>query len=615
MYCYQCQETMAGKGCTREGLCGEKADLAALQDLLIWVTKGLGALTTQLRKEKQEIAEEVNRCVRVNLCMTQTNTNFDRQAVSDQIGKTLSLKKELLALAQDAEGLPEAARWDGTPDNYAAKAETVGVLMTEDEDVQSFRELITYACKGIASMAEQAFCLGLADTDIDIFVQRALGQTIDDQIGCGNLLALTMEAGRYSVRSMDLFHRARIARFGEPKRTEVSCGGKDRPGILVTGTGIGDLYELLEQTKDSGVDVYTHGELLGAHGFPELKKYAHFAGQYGGSWQTQKEDFEQFRGPVLATSEGVFLPKPSYKDRLYTTGYAGIPGCTHIPENEEGEKDFSQLIEQAKTCEAPAKRGDPARNAGFSYGELFAEADRVAEGLKDGSIPKIAVVAGDDGRAKTRVYYTDLVQAMPQDTMILTAGSVQFRFPQGAEAGEGGKPGDGARVWNSGELADTYSLIQFALRLREVMGADNLNQLPIFWSFSWYSQKSVAAMLGLLYLDIKHVYLGPSWPVFMRGNLHAVFTSYFGMREIRAVHEDLESVFGASGDLIKPDMIIGEVVDDYPSLVPVMAEMGLHCIGCGVSRMETLEQACRTHGLDVTGFLQTLNENLKLTEG
>ena len=610
---------MAAKGCTREGVCGKKADLAALQDLLVWVTKGLGAVTTQLRREKKEIPDEVNRCVRVSLCMTQTNTNFDRQAILDRISRTLFLKKELLPLAEHTDDLPEASMWEGTPEEYAAKAETTGVMSVEDTDIRCFRELITYACKGIASMAEQAGRLGMQDADVDIFIQRALGQTLDDKMGCGNLLALTMEAGRYSVRSMDLFHRARIAQFGEPERTNVFCGAKDRPGILVTGTGIRDLYLLLEQTKDCGIDIYTHGEMLYAHACPGLKKYPHFAGQFGGSWQTQKEDFEQFHGPVLATSEGVFLPKPSYKGRLYTTGYAGIPGCVHIPETEDGQKDFSVLIEQAKQSEAPAEREKTVWNAGFSYGELFAEADRIAAGIKDGTISKIAAVIGDDGRARTRSYYTDLVRSLPQDSRLLTAGSIQFRFPEpedaGTEkaAGTEEKAGAGARFWNSGELADTYSIIQFALRLREVLGADNLNQLPMFWSLSWHGQRSIAVLLGLLYLDIKRIQFGPTWPAFLGGNLRPVFSEYFGMRETGTVQTDLQSVFGASDDLITPDMIIGDIVDQYPSLVPVMAEMGLHCIGCHVSTSETIAQACMTHGLDTISFLQTLNDHLKIT--
>ena len=621
MFCYQCQETMAGKGCTREGVCGKKADLAALQDLLVRVTKGLGAVTTQLRKEKKEIAEDVNRCVRVNLCMTQTNTNFDREAVAEKIRETLDLKKELLSLLERKEELPEDALWEGTPEDYAAKAETVGVMSAENTDIRCFRELITYACKGIASMAEQAYRLGLQDTDVDIFIQRALGQTLDDKMECGNLLALTMEAGRYSVRSMDLFHRARAGKFGSPERTEVFCGSKNRPGILVTGTGIQDLYLLLEQTKDSGIDVYTHGELLGAHAYPELKKYAHFAGQFGESWQTQKEDFAKFNGPILATSEGVFLPKPAYRDRLYTTGYAGIPGCVHIAEREDGGKDFSGLIEQAKKCEAPEERAAVTREAGDGYEVLFAETEKIAAGLKDGSITKIAAVIGDDGRVKTRSYYTDLARALPQDVLLVTAGSVQFRFADRAETAENpegqdkeGQPDVFMRMRNAGELADTYSLIQFALRLREVMGADNLNQLPMLWSLSWHGQKSVAVLLGLLYLDIKHIYFGPSWPAFLRGNLRAVFTEYFGMREISTVQQDLQKVFGTSDDLITPDMIVGDIVDEYPSLIPVMAEMGLHCIGCGVSKMETLAQACMTHGLDTFTFLETLNKSLKITE-
>lgn len=590
---------MGGKGCERSGVCGKKQDLAALMDLLLWVTKGLGAVTTQLRKEKKAVPEEVNRQVRKNLCMTQTNTNFDKTAIEQAVTRTLLLKKDMLSLTERKEELPHASVWEGLPETYEETGMQAGVLAAGDVDIRSFRELITYAVKGMASLANQADRLGMQDTDIDIFMQRALGQTLDDRLSGGNLLALTMEAGRYSVRSMDLIHRARIARFGEPEKTEVFCAGKERPGILVAGSGMQDLYLLLEQTRDSGIDVYTHGELLAAYAYPKLKEYPHFAGNYGGSWQNQKDDFERFHGPVLATSEGVFLPRSSYKDRLYTTDCAGIPGCVHIEEKEDGSKDFAALIEQAKTCAPPEKREDGIRITGYGCKALFSETEEIAASLQNGSLSRIAAVIGDDGRAKKRVYYSDLEKALPDDALILTAGSVSYRL-----AGT-------KKMRHCGELADAYAIIQFALRLREVMDVDSLNQLPLFWSLSWHSQKSIMLLLGLLYLDIKRIHLGPSWPAFLKGNVHAVFSEYFGIRETGSVQQDLESVFGASGALITADLIVADIVDQYPSLIPVMAERGLHCIGCGVSRMETLAQACMTHGLDVYELMDVLNAHLQ----
>ena len=606
MNCYQCQETMGGKGCRREGVCGKKADVAALQDLLVWTAGGLGALTTQLRKEKKEVPQAANRIFREALYVTMTNTNFDPAAIKDRISEVQSCCRELFPQIEKQELLPEASSWNGEADVYAEKAREAEPLPVEEEDIRSFRAFLTCSVKGIASMLVLAADLSEEDPDADIFIQRALAQTLDDSLREGNLLAVVMESGRYCVRAMDLLNRARVNAFGTPERTEIHVHAGSHPGILVTGSNMQDLFLLLEQTKDAGIDIYTHGELLCAGAYPKLKAYPHFAGHYGGSWQTQKEDFDRFHGPVLATSDGIFLPRSSYRNRLYTTGCTGLPGCMHIPSGGTG-KDFSVLIDQAKTCPAPETPGKTVTYVtGFGHAELFRQTERIAEALREGSISKIAVVAGDDGRVKKRAYYSDLIKALPEDVLVLTAGSVQFRLPE--KDGElSGMP----RLAGAGSLEDLYSVIQFALRLREVMGVDSLNQLPVFYSVSWHGQKAVSALLALLYLDIKQVYLGPTRPAFFSENVWAVFSGYFGLHEISTVQKDLEAVLGTSGNLIREDMIVGDIVDQYPSLIPVMAEHGLHCIGCGVSKMETLAEACITHGLNVYDLMEDLNNELK----
>ena len=598
---------MAGSGCTRGGVCGKSPVLSDMQDLLVWVTKGLGAVTTQLRKEKKDIPGHVNGLIRGNLCATMTHACFDTDAVRERVTETLEMSAALLPQLKAPEEMPEAASWDGTPDMYADKAQTVGPQTAADEDIRSFRELITYAVKGIAAMQEQAAALGTEDTDIDIFIQRALGQCLDDRMTGGNLLALAMEAGRYGIRSMDALDRGRTERFGTPERTEVTVG-EVRPGagILVTGSGMQELQELLEQTKDSGVSVYTHGDLLAAHAYPAFRGYAHLAGHYGGSWRGQKEDFERFRGPVLVTSEGVMIPKSSYRDRMYTTGAVRIPGCVHIDTAEDGRRDYAALIRQAAGCAGPEAAGTGTFVTGCGHEELFRLADAAAEGIRSGQIARIAVIAGDDGRAKKREYYTDLVKAMPKDVLILTAGSVQYRFPE-VNGMAAGLP----RVHGAGELADIYSVIQFALRLRETMELDDLNLLPMFFSLSWHGQKAAAVLMSLLYLDIKHITIGPSMPAFLSENVRSLFTGYFGLKTVTTVQEDLSSALGEVTEWITEDMIVGDIVRSYPSLVPVMASVGLHCIGCGVSQIETLREACVTHGLDIRKVREILNEDLR----
>lgn len=606
MFCYQCQETMAGSGCGRVGMCGKKPDVAAMQDLLIWVTKGLSAVATQLRREKKDIPETINHLVTENLYATFTNTNFDKDVLASRISKTLREKNSLLAMTEKKEELPEAASWTGTEADYEEKAAAVGVLATRDEDIRSFRELIVYGIKGLASYLYHANALGSEDQDIDMFIQRALGQMLDDSLTGGNLLALVMETGRYGVRVMDLLDRANTGAYGNPQITSVKTGVGTRPAILVSGQDLRDLEMLLEQTQGTGVDVYTHGEMLPAQYYPKFRNYDNLIGNYGNAWWKQKEEFESFNGPVLVTGEGIIPPKDSYKDRLFTTGCAGYPGCVHIEADENGKKDFSALIELAKKCEAPKELESGEIVGGYGREQVFSLTDKIVEAVKSGEISKFIVMAGSDGRAKTRSYYTDFAKALPKDTVILTAGSAKYRYNK-LDLGEiNGLP----RVLDAGQCSDTYSIVQIALKLKEAFGYENINQLPLVYNLAWHGQKDIIVLLALLYLDVKHIHLGPTMPAFLSANVANVLIKYFGIAGIKTVQEDIDAMLGGSDQLIRPDMIVADIVQQYPQLVDVMMSCGLHCISCGVSQVETLEEACMTHGLDVYDMLDVLNDEL-----
>lgn len=606
MFCDQCQETAGNTGCTRVGVCGKKPDLAAMQDLLVYVIKGLSAVTTEMRKENKEVDKKISHMITENLFTTLTNTNFDREDIERRVTETLEVREKLLPQVQNREALPQAALWYGAPDTYEAKAQEVGVLSTKDEDVRSFREIITYGIKGLAAYMTHANALGWEDPEIDRFLQRALAQTLDDSLTGGNLLALVMETGKYGVRAMDLLDRANIETFGDQEATEVSIGVRKNPAILVSGHDLGDLRMLLEQTKGTGVDVYTHGEMLPAHSYPEFKKYDNLAGNYGNAWWKQKEEFDSFNGPILMTTNCIVPPKDSYRDRLFTTGSAGYPGCAHIDADENGHKDFSAIIRMAEKCEPPKEIETGSITGGFAHEQVFAYADKIVDAIKTGAISKVVVMAGCDGRSKARSYYTDFARALPKDTVILTAGCAKYRFNK-LDLGEiNGIP----RVLDAGQCNDSYSIVQIALKLREAFGYDNLNQLPIVYNISWYEQKAVIVLLSLLYLDVKHIHLGPTLPAFLSPNVANVLIKYFGISGIKSVEEDMNTFFGESDAPIKADMIVGDIVQEYPSLVPVMMGVGLHCISCGVSQMETLDEACVTHGLDTLDVLDILNDQL-----
>lgn len=541
MFCYQCQETAGCKGCTMVGVCGKQPDVAAMQDLLVYVSKGLSAVTTALRKAGQPVPAAVNHLITLNLFTTITNANFDKQAIMARIRATLDTKAELLAKLGDTASLPEAALWDGAGD-WDAKAKQVGVLSTENEDIRSLRELITYGLKGLSAYSKHANALLKDDEDTDAFLQRALAATLDDSLTADDLVALTMETGKYGVAGMALLDAANTAAYGNPEITRVSIGVGKNPGILVSGHDLRDLEMLLEQTQGTGVDVYTHSEMLPAHYYPAFKKYPNFVGNYGNAWWKQKEEFESFHGPILMTTNCIVPPKDSYKDRLYTTGAAGYPGCKHIPGGIGEPKDFSALIEQAKTCPPPAQIETGEIVGGFAHAQVLALADKIVEAVKSGAIKKFVVMAGCDGRAKSREYYTEFAKALPKDTVILTAGCAKYKYNKLDLGDIGGIP----RVLDAGQCNDSYSLAVIALKLKEVFGLEDINDLPIIYNIAWYEQKAVIVLLALLYLGVKNIHLGPTLPAFLSPNVAKVLVDNFGIAGIGTVEEDMKLFFGES---------------------------------------------------------------------
>ena len=544
MFCYQCQETAGCSGCTRVGVCGKQPDVAAMQDLLVYVTKGISAVTTTLRQEGVEIQPAVNHMITLNLFTTITNANFSKEAIIARIQDTLSEKDLLLSKLNtltSTDTLPEAALWNGSENEFAAKAATVGILSTENEDIRSLRELITYGLKGLSAYSKHANVLLQDNEEIDAFMQRALAATLDDSLSADDLIALTLETGKYGVDGMALLDNANTSTYGNPEITKVNIGVGTRPGILVSGHDLRDLEMLLKQTQGSGVDVYTHSEMLPAHYYPAFKKYPNFVGNYGNAWWKQKEEFESFHGPILMTTNCIVPPKDSYKDRLYTTGAAGYPGCKHISGEIGEEKAFSAIIEQAKHCAAPEEIERGEIIGGFAHNQVLALADDIVTAVKSGAIRKFVVMAGCDGRMKSRNYYTDFAKALPKDTVILTAGCAKYKYNKLNLGDIGGIP----RVLDAGQCNDSYSLAVIALKLKEVFGLEDINELPIIYNISWYEQKAVIVLLALLYLGVKNIHLGPTLPAFLSPNVAKVLVDNFGIAGIGSVEEDLK-LFGLS---------------------------------------------------------------------
>ena len=540
MFCFQCQETAGCKGCTQVGVCGKKPEVAAMQDLLIYVTKGLSAVTTRLRAEGKQVAREVNHLVTKNLFITITNANFDREAIIEAIETTLKVKAECLAALTSRENLPEAALYNDGRDGFDEKAKKVGVLATENEDIRSLRELTTYGLKGLAAYVKHANALNQENEAIDAFIQSALARLLDDGQTAEQLTALALETGKFGVDGMALLDTANTQAYGNPEVTTVDLGVRQNPGILISGHDLRDLEMLLEQTEGTGVDVYTHGEMLPAHYYPKFKHYKHFAGNYGNAWWKQKEEFEAFNGPVILTTNCLVPPKDSYKDRIFTTGAVGFPGCPHIEAKADGTKDFSAVIEMAKKCQAPKELEKGQIVGGFAHAQVFAVADKVVEAVKSGAIKKFVVMAGCDGRMKSREYYAEFAKALPKDTVILTAGCAKYKYIKMNLGDIGGIP----RVLDAGQCNDSYSLALIALKLKEVFGLDDINKLPLVFNIAWYEQKAVIVLLALLHLGVKNIHLGPTLPAFLSPNVAKVLVENFGIGGITTVEDDIKTMIG-----------------------------------------------------------------------
>jgi hydroxylamine reductase len=542
MFCYQCQEASKGTGCEISGVCGKTPEVSALQDLLIYQVKGLSHLTAALRLVEVE-SIQANKFIVESLFMTITNANFDDTRFVDQIRKGLKLRSELKVLLKNHNlevQETDLLTWTAlTVQEMEQVAQRVGVLSTENEDVRSLRELIIYGLKGMAAYLEHAWNLGFDDPSVYAFIQRALVATTNDQLSADELTALVLETGKYGVSVMAVLDKANTSAYGNPEISKVNIGVRNNPAILISGHDLKDMEELLRQTEGTGVDVYTHSEMLPAHYYPAFKKYSHFVGNYGGAWWSQVTDFETFNGPVLFTTNCIVPPRKSatYTDRIYTTGAAGYPGFIHIEEGKDGNpKDFSSIIEQAKKLAAPTEIETGEIIGGFAHAQVFALADKVVDAVKSGAIRRFFVMAGCDGRMKERSYYTDFAQQLPNDTVILTAGCAKYRYNKLPLGDIGGIP----RVLDAGQCNDSYSLAVIALKLKEVFELNDINDLPITYNIAWYEQKAVIVLLALLHLGVKNIHLGPTLPAFLSENVAKVLVENFGIAPIGSVEEDLK---------------------------------------------------------------------------
>lgn len=545
MFCYQCQETAQGKGCSIIGVCGKTPKTAKLQDLLIYTTKGVALYSSLLRK-KSHISNKINRFIINSLFITITNANFDDEAIINEIKKGVVIRENLeTSLSSDEKKSLEKfshLNWKfSTDEDIIAFSDNkkVGVLRTENEDIKSLRELLIYGLKGMAAYTEHAMNLGKTQDEIFAFIEKALLATEDDSLTGDELTALVLECGSYGVKAMALLDEANTSSFGNPVITKVNIGVGNRPGILISGHDLNDLKQLLEQSKDSGVDIYTHSEMLPGHYYPELKKYPHFFGNYGNAWWKQKEEFEKFNGPIVFTTNCIVPPSPkaSYKDRVFTTNAAGYPGWKNIKVDANGNKDFSEVIELAKTCQAPIELEKGEIIGGFAHNQVLALADTVIENIKSGAIRKFVVMAGCDGRMASRNYYTEFAEKLPKDTIILTAGCAKYKYNKLNLGDINGIP----RVLDAGQCNDSYSLAVIALKLKEVLGLNDVNELPIVYNIAWYEQKAVIVLLALLYLGVKNIHLGPTLPAFLSPNVAKVLVENFGIGTISTVDEDLKN--------------------------------------------------------------------------
>ncbi|RLD60699.1 MAG: hydroxylamine reductase [Bacteroidetes bacterium] len=544
MFCYQCQETAKGTGCTVRGVCGKTDDLANMQDLLIFVLKGISIYSTKARELGIENAK-VNKFVYEGLFMTITNANFDKERFFESVREGLKLREEIKNELVKAGGtipknLHESATWYGTTvEEFEAKNTSIGVLATEDEDIRGLRELVIYGLKGLAAYTEHAFNLGFEDVSLYTFMQKALVDTTNDALSADDLVALVLETGKFGVDAMAILDKANTTTYGNPEITKVNIGVSNKPGILISGHDLRDMEDLLKQTQGTGIDVYTHGEMLPANYYPAFKKYKNFIGNYGNAWWKQKEEFETFNGPILFTTNCIVPPKKdaSYSDRVFTTGTSGFPGFKHIPERTEGgQKDFSEIIEMAKKCKPPVEIEKGEIIGGFAHNQVIKLADKIVDAVKTGAIKKFFVMAGCDGRMKSREYYTEFAQKLPHDTVILTAGCAKYRYNKLQLGDINGIP----RVLDAGQCNDSYSLVVIALKLKEVFKLNDINELPIKYNIAWYEQKAVIILLALLYLGVKDIHTGPTLPAFFTPNIRKVLQEKFGLASIGTVDDDIK---------------------------------------------------------------------------
>ncbi|MHB9922044.1 hydroxylamine reductase [Clostridium botulinum] len=564
MFCYQCQEAAGGRGCTVKGVCGKTEDIAKTQDLIIYVVKGIAIYSSQAR-EMGLNTSEADKFIVESLFSTITNANFDAKALNSRVQKGLkirqSLKDDIIKAAgsynskenkswtskflsvleikndKDEKEIHDAAIWAANnPEDFKKKAETVGVLATENEDIRSLRELLTYGLKGMAAYLEHANNLGYDEDSIHAFMEKALVATLDDTLSADELTALVLECGKYGVDVMALLDKANTSTYGNPEITKVNIGVRNNPGILISGHDLKDMEELLKQTEGTGVDVYTHSEMLPANYYPAFKKYKHFVGNYGNAWWKQNEEFEAFNGPILMTTNCIVTPKASYKDRMYTTGVTGFEGVKHINPSKDGKKDFSEIIEHAKRCASPKEIEKGEIIGGFAHNQVLALAPQVVDAVKTGAIKRFFVMAGCDGRMKSRNYYTDFAKALPKDTVILTAGCAKYKYNKLDLGDINGIP----RVLDAGQCNDSYSLAVIALKLKEVFELEDINELPISYNIAWYEQKAVIVLLALLHLGVKNIHLGPTLPAFLSPNVAKILVENFGIGTISSVDEDIK---------------------------------------------------------------------------
>ena len=536
MFCYQCQETAGCIGCTMSGVCGKTPDTAYLQDFLIYVTKGISEIAVKLREEGQKVSDETDFMVIENLFTTITNVNFSENDLKDKIEKSIKIKNELLNLLADKENLSNAALIYIEREDYLIKIENVGIPAEKDEDKRSLKEMITYGLKGLSAYLKHAEVLKFTDKNINFFIEKTLAELLKKDITAEELTALALEVGKYGVLGMELLDKANTKTYGNPEITKVNIGVGKNPGILISGHDLKDLEQLLEQTQGTGVDVYTHSEMLPAHYYPKFKKYKNFVGNYGNAWWKQQEEFESFNGPIIMTTNCIVPPKPSYKNRVFTTGLVAFDGCRHI--NGE-KKDFSEVIETARKSLPPKEIEQGEIIGGFAHNQVFQLLDKVVEEVKKGNIKKFVVMGGCDGRSKKREYYTEFAKHLPKDTVILTAGCAKYRYNKLNLGDINGIP----RVLDAGQCNDSYSLALIALKLKEVFGLDDINKLPIIYNIAWYEQKAVIVLLSLLYLGIKNIHLGPTLPAFLSPNVAKVLVENFGIGGITEVSNDLK-LFG-----------------------------------------------------------------------